>query len=120
MKLLPPQTSGLVSFEELRNIAAAGHKSLSSSPNERNAQFSSVGAKTANSNFKCLATNEAAPFAAFPVFSALAATAAAVLLVLLVLLRQQEFKCKMYLHTSFSWKTFGTDLHTEQEAQTSD
>jgi len=115
MKLLPPQTSGLVSFEELRNIAAAGHKSLSSSPNERNAQFSSVGAKTANSNFKCLATNEAAPFAAFPVFSALAATAAAVLL-----LRQQEFKCKMYLHTSFSWKTFGTDLHTEQEAQTSD
>jgi len=112
MKLLPPQTSGLVSFEELRNIAAAGHKSLSSSPNERNAQFSSVGAKTANSNFKCLATNEAAPFAAFPVFAALADV--------LLLLRQQEFKCKMYLHTSFSWKTFGTDLHTEQEAQTSD
>jgi len=33
---------------------------------------------------------------------------------------EYEFKCKMYLHTSFSWKTFGTDLHTEQEAQTSD
>jgi len=68
-------------------------------------------AVVANSNFKCLATNEAAPFAPFPVFATLAAA---------LLLLQQEFKCNMYLHTAFSWKTFGTDLHTEQEAQASD
>lgn len=27
-------------------------------------------------------------------------------------LLQQEFKCKMYLHSSFSWKTFGTDSYS--------